>query len=849
MKKNLLLGFILLLSAFVDAQVIVEQPKIGMTTAQNVKIEKIVLSDTATVLCFNIKLAPGEWISIPKRTYILPFGSKDTLFIRSADGIPLNKQYTMPAPGEVSYKLIFPRLNSSVNKIDYGEVEGTWFIFDIQLKPGEVKSVVPTKLIGNWFRSDNAEWGLSLLDSMVIYKSQVWKYKSYEGKDRLGIINLYNGNKNIALYIKQKGETLSAGETASKLTDYAKIPDKSAIKEDKGVLQKPVFKNDTAIFCGLINKFSPRFPQRTFNIYVRDLITGGLPKPCLVQISNDGYFNVRIPLYHPQMMLIRFPSFDNIIFIEPGKTLFLFIDDNPMFMGDNARVNYDLIRMRNIGSHHYNQVLENIIDFTPEQYKLKCQELLRRDLSQIDELEKTIPLSSRSLQLKRMSCNYECSSVLIQYSLRFLLSYKQKNKIKDPYFQMPERRPGKDYYDFLTDSFVNNEVAVITSDYFSLLKNLSFLDLIRYNMPRHLFTPAELLLRPGVQLNEDERDLLKRVNELDSPEVRKMNEDFQKTSSEAAEFSKKYEDKFKILKEKNGSNPVLLRQEEYLTSQGFQLTDQEKKMLKAYNEYFDNPLIKKRGDFMKENGQRIIELYNDHREVINDAYREENIPNKNNILKTLFGIEPGLATDLMNSQDICQKIVFEGGHYTDEKLNTIVKNINNPFIAGFVRNVNNEARNKTASLDKTHTGAVVKTVSVKREVTKTAGEKIFDSIMDNYKGKIVFVDFWGTWCAPCRAGIAEMKPLKEELANENIVFVYITDQSSPKSTYNSMVPDIKGEHYRLTKDEWNIVASEFNIGGVPRYMVVGKDGKIIYSNLAYMGNPVLKNMLMKLVEK
>lgn len=439
MKKYLLLSLILLLGTFAKAQTVVEQPKIGMTTTPNVKIEKILLSDTATVLCFNTKRTPGDSIIISKSTYILPVGSKDTLFVRRADGIPLNKRYAMPASGEISYQLIFPKMNSSASKIDYGEAEGTWFIFDIQLKPEEVKSVIPIELKGNWFRSDNAEWELSLLDSVAIFKSEVWKYKNYETKNGFGIIKLTNGSKNTILYTKQKGEKLLVGETASKLIDYTKEQDESVLKEDKQMLQKPVFKKDTAIFCGLIAKFSPRFPQRTFNIYVRDLIEGGLPKPCLVKFSEDGSFKVRIPLYYPQMMIIRFLSFDNLVFIEPGKKLFLFIgEDKPMFMGDNARTNNDLIRMRNIGSHHYNQVLENILDFTPDQFKLKCQELLRRDLSQIEEMEKTIRLSSRSLQLKRMSCNYECASVLTQYSLRFLASYKQKNKIKDPYFQIPE---------------------------------------------------------------------------------------------------------------------------------------------------------------------------------------------------------------------------------------------------------------------------------------------------------------------------------------------------------------------------------------------------------------------------
>jgi hypothetical protein len=46
-----------------------------------------------------------------------------------------------------------------------------------------------------------------------------------------------------------------------------------------------------------------------------------------------------------------------------------------------------------------------------------------------------------------------------------------------------------------------------------------------------------------------------------------------------------------------------------------------------------------------------------------------------------------------------------------------------------------------------------------------------------------------------------------------------------------------------------VIANEFGIGAVPHYMLVGKDGRIISSNFAYLGNPVLKNRLMKLLKE
>ena len=88
-----------------------------------------------------------------------------------------------------------------------------------------------------------------------------------------------------------------------------------------------------------------------------------------------------------------------------------------------------------------------------------------------------------------------------------------------------------------------------------------------------------------------------------------------------------------------------------------------------------------------------------------------------------------------------------------------------------------------------------------------------------------------------------MKPLKKELENKDIEFVYITNQSSPIDTWNMMVPDIKGEHFRLKEDEWNIISSRFNITGIPRYMLVDKKGNIAQEKVFFASSvPELRKL-------
>ena len=119
------------------------------------------------------------------------------------------------------------------------------------------------------------------------------------------------------------------------------------------------------------------------------------------------------------------------------------------------------------------------------------------------------------------------------------------------------------------------------------------------------------------------------------------------------------------------------------------------------------------------------------------------------------------------------------------------------------------------------------------ETPKSEEDKLFDAIMQKYNGKIVLVDFWATWCGPCLSGIERIRPLKEELKDKDIVFVYITNQTSPTDTWNMMIPDIKGEHYRVTEDEWNYFASKFNISGIPHYVLVDKNGRVVKDKLYF----------------
>lgn len=122
-------------------------------------------------------------------------------------------------------------------------------------------------------------------------------------------------------------------------------------------------------------------------------------------------------------------------------------------------------------------------------------------------------------------------------------------------------------------------------------------------------------------------------------------------------------------------------------------------------------------------------------------------------------------------------------------------------------------------------------------------------MMAKFKGKVAYVDFWASWCGPCRSGIERVKSLKEELKDEEVVFVYITNQSTPEKTWENMIPDIKGEHFRVSTDEWNFLSEKFNISGIPHYVLVDKTGHVVEPKMGYHANEALKNKLLEHINK
>lgn len=134
------------------------------------------------------------------------------------------------------------------------------------------------------------------------------------------------------------------------------------------------------------------------------------------------------------------------------------------------------------------------------------------------------------------------------------------------------------------------------------------------------------------------------------------------------------------------------------------------------------------------------------------------------------------------------------------------------------------------------------------EAGEVSNEDLFASIISKFRGKVLLVDFWATWCGPCRMANKAIAPMKEELKDKGIVYLYITGETSPLKTWENMIADIHGEHYRLTDDQWKYLNSSFKIEGVPTYLVIDPEGNIKFKQTGFPGVDKMKEELLKVIK-
>lgn len=113
----------------------------------------------------------------------------------------------------------------------------------------------------------------------------------------------------------------------------------------------------------------------------------------------------------------------------------------------------------------------------------------------------------------------------------------------------------------------------------------------------------------------------------------------------------------------------------------------------------------------------------------------------------------------------------------------------------------------------------------------TDGEQLFRKIIEPYKGKVVYLDVWGTWCGPCKDMMQYAGSAKKLFDGKDVIFLYLCNRSSDKSWKNIIKEyGLTGKiavHYNLPDEQQSAIEKFLQIRSFPTYMLIDKEGNIV----------------------
>ncbi len=111
-----------------------------------------------------------------------------------------------------------------------------------------------------------------------------------------------------------------------------------------------------------------------------------------------------------------------------------------------------------------------------------------------------------------------------------------------------------------------------------------------------------------------------------------------------------------------------------------------------------------------------------------------------------------------------------------------------------------------------------------------ASMQLSDFKIEDYRGEVIYLDFWASWCKPCRASFPWMNEIQRKYAGKLHVFAINVDANRQDAeNFLEKYPAI----FPIVFDPEGRLGEQFNIQGMPTSILISREGKVVFKQAGF----------------